>query len=53
LNGNLPLNLSPDGQGATSAPQVATLKEIGQWLAMNGEAVYGSLVAFFQSGAGT
>jgi alpha-L-fucosidase len=42
MNGNLLLNLSPDGQGAISAPQVTALKEIGQWLAVNGEAVYGS-----------
>jgi len=42
MNGNLLLNLSPDGQGAISAEQVTTLKEIGQWLAVNGEAVYGS-----------
>lgn len=42
MNGNLLLNLSPDGQGALSAPQVNTLKAVGQWLAVNGEAVYGS-----------
>jgi alpha-L-fucosidase len=42
MNGNLLLNLSPNGQGAISDPQVATLKEIGLWLAVNGEAVYGS-----------
>jgi alpha-L-fucosidase len=42
MNGNLLLNLSPDGQGAVNAAQVNTLKEVGQWLAVNGEAVYGS-----------
>ena len=42
MNGSLLLNLSPDGQGAISAPQVATLKAVGQWLGINGEAVYGS-----------
>ena len=42
MNGNLLLNLSPDGQGAISEPQVTTLKETGAWLAINGAAVYGS-----------
>ena len=42
MNGNLLLNLSPDGQGALIASQVTTLKEVGQWLEVNGEAVYGS-----------
>ncbi|MGA2233124.1 MAG: alpha-L-fucosidase [Tepidisphaeraceae bacterium] len=42
MNGNLLLNLSPDGQGAISAPQQNTLREIGKWLAVNGEAVYGT-----------
>lgn len=42
MNGNLLLNLSPDGQGAINAAQVTTLKAVGQWLGINGEAVYGS-----------
>jgi alpha-L-fucosidase len=42
MNGGLLLNLSPDGQGAINAPQRNTLHEVGKWLAINGEAVYGS-----------
>ncbi|HVX85726.1 MAG TPA: alpha-L-fucosidase [Phycisphaerae bacterium] len=42
LGGNLLLNLSPDGQGALSQPQVTGLKELGKWMAVNGQAVYGS-----------
>jgi len=42
MNGNLLLNLSPDGQGAINAAQRDTLREVGKWLAVNGEAVYGT-----------
>jgi alpha-L-fucosidase len=42
MNGNLLLNLCPDGQGAINAPQVNTLKEVGNWLEVNGAAVHGS-----------
>jgi alpha-L-fucosidase len=42
MNGNLLLNLSPDGQGAINSAQQNTLHEIGKWLAINGEAVYGT-----------
>jgi alpha-L-fucosidase len=42
MNGNLLLNLSPDGQGAINAVQHSTLREVGKWVAVNGEAIYGT-----------
>ena len=42
MNGSLLLNLSPMGQGAINDAQRTALKEVGKWLAVNGEAVYGT-----------
>lgn len=42
-NGNLLLNVGPMPDGRIEARQVARLKEIGNWLKKNGEAVYGTL----------
>jgi alpha-L-fucosidase len=42
MNGSLLLNLSPDGQGEISAPQKTALREVGKWLAVNGEGIYGT-----------
>jgi alpha-L-fucosidase len=42
MNGNLLLNLSPTGTGAINDAQRTALKEVGKWLAVNGEAVYGT-----------
>jgi alpha-L-fucosidase len=42
MNGSLLLNLSPNGQGGVNDAQRTTLKEVGKWLAVNGEAVYGT-----------
>ena len=42
MNGSLLLNLSPTGQGAINDAQRTALREVGRWLAVNGEAVYGT-----------
>jgi alpha-L-fucosidase len=42
MNGSLLLNLSPMGQGAINEQQRTALIGVGKWLAVNGEAVYGT-----------
>ena len=41
-NGNLLLNVGPRPDGSIPAPQVEALQGIGRWLAVNGEAIYGT-----------
>ncbi len=41
-NGNLLLNVGPTAGGAIPWPQASRLLEIGHWLRMNGEAIYGT-----------
>lgn len=41
-NGNLLLNVGPRPDGTIAEPEVALLEEIGDWLATNGEAIYGT-----------
>ncbi len=41
-NGNLLLNLSPMSDGTIPEAQQRTLLEIGQWLDINGDAIYGT-----------
>lgn len=38
--GNLLLGVGPDAQGLLSETQISRLKEIGNWLSKNGEAIY-------------
>lgn len=42
-NGNLLLNVGPMLDGRIEARQIKRLKEIGDWLRINGEAIYGTL----------
>ena len=42
MGGNLLLNVSPKPDGSIPEWQVESLKKIGAWLKLNGEAVYGS-----------
>jgi hypothetical protein len=41
-NGNLLLNFVPDAEGAIPDEQTQLAKEIGDWLKINGEAIYGT-----------
>jgi len=40
--GNLMLNIGPDGLGKFPAESTRVFGEVGQWLKVNGEAIYGS-----------
>ncbi|HEY6548667.1 MAG TPA: alpha-L-fucosidase [Vicinamibacteria bacterium] len=41
-NGSLLLNVGPKPDGTIPEPEEAMLRQIGAWLAVNGEAIYGS-----------
>jgi alpha-L-fucosidase len=40
--GNFLLNVGPTAEGEIPAESVARLRELGRWLALNGEAIYGT-----------
>jgi len=42
-NGNLLLNIGPKPDGTIAPAEIATLESIGDWLSVNGEAVYGTV----------
>lgn len=39
-NGNILLNIPPDGTGRFNAKSLGILSEIGEWMALNGDAIY-------------
>jgi len=41
-NGNLLINIGPKADGTIPEVMQATLRQVGQWLRVNGEAIYGS-----------
>ncbi|WP_167618278.1 alpha-L-fucosidase [Maribellus sediminis] len=40
--GNYLLNIGPDGKGYVPEESVKLLKQVGKWMAINGEAIYGT-----------
>ena len=51
--GNYLLNIGPDSHGIVPAPEVERLHQVGQWIAVNSEAIYGTKPTLFGDEAGT
>lgn len=43
--GNLALNVAPQPDGELPAPAVVSMKELGRWLSIHGEGIYGTVCA--------
>ena len=51
--GNYLLNIGPDSHGIVPAAEAERLREVGKWLAVNGEAIYGTKPTLFGAEAGS
>ena len=51
--GNYLLNVGPTSEGLIPQPEVDRLKEVGAWMKVNGEAIYGTGPTIFGAEAGT
>jgi len=51
--GNYLLNIGPDSKGNVPPAEIERLHEVGKWLAVNGEAVYGTQPTLFGDEAGS
>ncbi len=50
--GNYLLNIGPDSKGNVPAPEAERLRQVGAWIAVNGEAIYGTRPTLFGAEAG-
>lgn len=46
-NGNLLINVCPDGKGRVPEKAIQTMEEVGDWVRINGDAIYGAGAADF------
>jgi alpha-L-fucosidase len=50
MGGNLLLNVGPKGDGTFPAESTQRLREIGEWMDLHGESIYGTLRSPFEWG---